>query len=272
MIDTCIDLLNKTKENKPLVHHITNYVTANDCANVTLEIGASPIMADDIEEVLEITAVSDSVVINTGTLNCKTLKSMFLSGKMANKKNIPVIFDPVGVGATRFRNDAVMKFIKEVNASVVRGNISEIKFIAGVDSKIKGVDAFESYFVDIEHTKKIAKEIAQELNCVVAISGAVDVISNGNKIICIKNGHSSLRGLTGTGCMCSSLIGSLCGATKNQNFEATITAMLCMGIAGELAHKNTKNLGNGSFHIAIHNSISTMNGKIFKEMARFYEE
>ena len=138
------NLLNEVRNKKPLVHNITNYVTVNDCANILLAIGASPIMADDIKEAADITKISSALVINIGTLNERTIESMIASGKKANELNIPVIFDPVGAGASEFRNETTKKILEEVKISVLRGNMSEIKFISGLESSTKGVDASES--------------------------------------------------------------------------------------------------------------------------------
>ena len=133
--------IQKVRLNAPLIHHITNYVTVNDCANITLAIGASPIMADDAQEVLEITTMSNALVLNIGTLNERTIVSMLLAGKKANELGIPIILDPVGAGASRFRNETVKKLLNDIHFSVIRGNISEMCFLAGLKSSTKSVDA-----------------------------------------------------------------------------------------------------------------------------------
>ena len=136
-----VELLNRLKNKKPLIHNITNYVTVNDCANILLAIGASPIMADDLKESADITSIASALVINIGTLNERTIESMIASGKKANELNIPVVLDPVGAGASSFRNETTKRILEEIKISVLRGNISEIKFIAGLESEKKGVDA-----------------------------------------------------------------------------------------------------------------------------------
>ena len=265
-------LLNKVREKKPLVHHITNYVTVNDCANITLAIGASPVMADAIGEAADIAAIAGAVVLNMGTLNERTIPSMIAAGISANAKGIPVIFDPVGAGASKLRNETAANLIREVKLSVIRGNISEIKFIAGISSQTKGVDASDNDIATAENAGQTAKVLAQKLGCVVVISGAVDIISDGKKTIFAENGHPMLGNLTGTGCMCSSLIGSFCGAAPQEPLAAAATAMLCMGIAGELAYENSGRRGNGSFRITLHDAVSRMDEALFEKRAKYHEE
>jgi len=271
LIKTVCAILNQLRNSKPLVHHITNYVTVNDCANITLGIGASPVMADDIGEAADITAISSSVVLNMGTLNERTIPSMIAAGKSANQKKIPVVFDPVGAGASKLRNDTAARLINEVRLSVLRGNISEIRFVAGMGSETKGVDASESDAADADNMGQIAKTLAKKLGCVVSISGAVDIVSDGDKIFYIENGHPMLGNLTGTGCMCSSLVGSFCGAAKTHAYAATAAAMLCMGIAGELAYEKAGLNGNGSFRAALHDAISQMDAETLERLARYRE-
>jgi hydroxyethylthiazole kinase len=266
-----IDLLNKVRENKPLVHHITNYVTVNDCANITLAIGASPVMADAIEEAADISAIAQALVLNMGTLNARTVASMIAAGKSANKKGIPVVFDPVGAGASVFRNETAALIMKEVKLSVIRGNISEIRFVAGLGSQTKGVDASQSDLAGAGSAGQTAKDLAQKLGCVIVVSGAVDAVSDGKKIILVENGHPMLGNLTGTGCMCSSLIGSFCGASPNDILSASAAAMMSMGIAGELAYENSGLNRNGNFRVALHDAISRMDGQTIERRAKYNE-
>jgi len=265
-------LLNKVRENKPLVHHITNYVTVNDCANITLAIGASPVMADAIGEAADIAGIARAVVLNMGTLNERTIPSMIAAGKAANAKGIPVVFDPVGAGASKLRNDTAADLIREVKLSVIRGNISEIKFIAGLSSQTKGVDASDGDIAAAGGAGEAAKALARKLGCVVVISGAVDVISDGKKTVFVENGHPMLGNLTGTGCMCSSLIGSFCGAAPDEPLAAAAAAMMCMGIAGELAYESAGQRGNGSFRASLHDAISRMDAIALEKLARCHEE
>jgi len=244
-------LLPIIKERKPLVHHITNFVTINDCANMTLAIGASPIMAYDEAEVEEVVSMASSLVLNIGTLSSDSIKSMILAGKKANELNIPVILDPVGVGATRLRTRAIEEILDNVKISVIKGNMSEIKSIAGLKVSIRGVDST----ADSEDGGEVAKELASKLECIVAITGEKDIISDGKKIIYINNGHEILSKLTGTGCMTASLIASYCGVTSDY-LTATLGGILSMGIGGELAFESLKpNEGIGSYKVNLFDSI-----------------
>lgn len=264
-------LLETVRAKNPLVHHITNYVTVNDCANITLAIGASPVMADDIHEAADITRISSALVINMGTLNERTIASMLASGKAANAAGIPVVFDPVGVGASELRNQIAVRILDEVKVSVLRGNISETKQIAGMQSTTKGVDASQDDLTSADDAKAVAKKLSSDLGCVVAITGAVDTVSNGEAVVCIENGHPMLSGITGTGCMCSSLIGSFCGAASDSLFESAIAALLTMGVAGEIAFNNAGDKGNGSFHAALHDAVSCMDAEVLMGRAKTHE-
>ena len=251
------------------MHHFTNYVTVNDCANITLAAGASPIMADAVEEAGDIAAISSSLVLNIGTLNNRTIESMIAAGRGANENGKPVIFDPVGAGASKFRNDAAERILREIKIDVLRGNISEIRFIGGLGPGAKGVDASESD--RLSDAGKIAGELAREMSCIVAVTGAVDAVSDGERTVRIENGHPALSGVTGTGCMCSSLVGAFCGASPETLFMGTVAALLLMGIAGEIAFEKAGSLGSGSFHIEIVNAVSLFGAVTFRERARLYE-
>ena len=271
MIKDLSAFIAQVRKNKPLVHHITNYVTVNSCANITLAIGASPIMADAIGEAADVAAIASAVVINMGTLNEHIIPSMVAAGKSANAKGIPIVFDPAGAGASKLRNKTASQLIDKVKLSVLRGNISEIKSIAGMKAEIQGVDASESDVTSKSSAGQIAKALAKKLGCVVVISGNVDTISDGERIAYVENGVAMLGNLTGTGCMCSSLIGSLCGAVADRPFEAAVCAMLCMGIAGEQAYQKAGQLGNGSFYISLLDAVSLINADTIERLAKLNE-
>lgn len=261
-------ILEKIKEKKPLVHHITNYVTVNDCANIVLAIGGSPVMADDKKEVEEMVSIASSLVLNIGTLNERTIESFILAGKKANALNIPVILDPVGVGATSLRNKVVEKILKEVKLSVLRGNMSEIKNISGIEALTRGVDSIDN---PLDGGEKIAIDLAKRLNCTVAITGEVDIISDGEKIYCINNGHEKLSSVTGTGCMASSLIGVCCGVGEEAIYGATLGVMI-MGTSGEKANNRLKaNEGLGSFKVYLIDEVSNFKADDIKERGKINE-
>jgi len=263
------ELLSEVRNTKPLIHNITNYVTVNDCANAVLAIGASPIMADDIEEVADITAISAALVINIGTLNNRTVEAMLSSAKKANELGVPIVFDPVGAGASTLRNKTTQLILKNIKISVLRGNMSELSFIAGLGATTKGVDAAQS---DIKSKDgiAIATSVAKKLGCIVAITGVTDIISDGDCIVTISNGNKMLSNVTGTGCMSTALIGSFCGATKDY-FIAAIGGITSMGIAGEIAFEKVGDQGTGSFHIAIIDAISKLTQNVILERAKIHE-
>ncbi|MBP1679844.1 MAG: thiM [Proteobacteria bacterium] len=235
---------------RALIHHITNYVTVNDCANVVLAIGASPIMADELSEVEEMVGICDALVLNIGTANERTITSMLKAGKAANAKGIPVVLDPVGVGATAFRRQSVAKLMDTISFSVIRGNMAEIKTIAGLKAKSAGVDSLE----EESDGAKIALNLAKKLGCVIAITGKIDVVSDGTLCYTLQNGDMALTQVTGTGCMSTSLIGSFIGASNNA-FASALAGILTMSISGELAEKSK---GIGSFHTSLINRIGQM--------------
>jgi len=245
-------LLESVKVKKPLVHHITNYVTVNDCANMVLALGGSPVMADDLAEVEEMVSFASALVINIGTLNERTIQSMITAGKKANQLGVPVILDPVGVGATTLRTETTTKLLKEVRFAVVRGNMSEIKLISGLNVQIKGVDSV----ADEENGVEIAKSLSAKLGAVVAITGAVDIVAEQEKVCKISNGDKLLADVTGTGCMSTSLIGTYAGVT-NDYFQAAIAGITTMGLSGELAKKRlTEEQAIGTFRVNLFDEVS----------------
>ncbi len=253
-------LLLRVRENRPLIHHITNYVTINDCANIVLALGGSPIMAYKKSEVEEIVAQSSALVLNTGNVN--NIEAMILAGKKANELNIPVILDPVGIGASKLRHNSNNKILNSVKISIVKGNMSEIKFLAGLNVKAKGVDST----ADNNGGEQVAKKLAKDLNCIVAITGVKDIVSNGRETCIIRNGHRMLSRVTGTGCMTTSLIGTYSSVTDDY-LLASVTGIITMGIAGEKAQTSLKNEeGIGTFRIRLFDSIYNINeNTILKE-------
>jgi hydroxyethylthiazole kinase len=259
------NIIRKISAKKPLVHHITNYVTVNDCANVVLAIGAAPVMADDIGEVEDIVAISSALVLNIGTLNQRTIAAMLAAGKAANQKGIPVVLDPVGAGATPLRTETAARIMDEVKVAVIRGNISEIKTIGGAGGRTRGVDAGESDSTRedaIQTVNRMAADLAKRTGSVIAITGVVDVISDGRRSCFIRNGHAIMAGVTGTGCMCTALTGAFCGAEEDYTV-ATAAAVMTMGIAGEKAYRRMESagLGNGSYRAFLIDEISRMTDK-----------
>lgn len=260
--------VSRVRDISPLVHCITNYVTVNDCANAILAIGASPIMADDIDEVEDITSISSALVINIGTLNSRTIKSALCAGKKANELNIPVIFDPVGAGASKLRNEAVGHILSRVRISIIRGNLSELAFISGLQVSTKGVDSSEA---DLDKDPVwVSKRVAQMYGCTAAITGAVDTISDSTRCVQLSNGHPMLSAVTGSGCLTSALTGVFAGAVKD-SLIAACSAILTTSVAGELAYEKSGKLGTGSFHISLIDHISTMSEETMLKYAKIRE-
>lgn len=255
------NLINKVKEVNPLVLHYTNDVTINDCANITLAIGASPLMSFSYEEIDDIVSVSNAVVINIGTMNTEYIDLFIKAGQVANKYNKPVILDPVGVFATKKRAELTNKLLNEVKFDVVKGNMSEIKFIGGFDVKGKGVDSFD----DGRDNTEVIKEIAKKLECVIVATGAIDVVTDGQEVYKINNGTSKLKGITGTGCMSASLIGSFLGITDNK-LQAATMGTLCMSLSGELA--DVDNIAIGSFKVKLMDNIYSLDDILLKSYAK----
>lgn len=268
------EVLKNVKNNTPLVHNITNYVTVNDCANILLACGGSPIMADDIEEVEEITSICNALVINIGTLNSRTVESMIKAGKKANELSIPVILDPVGAGASKLRTETTFKLLEEVKFTVIRGNMSEIKTVGKANiNKTRGVDANEDDSLNednIEGAVKYIKSLAKKLSAIVAVTGAIDIVTDGSKTYLIRNGHPLMSKISGTGCMLSSIVGAYCGANKSNFLEATAAAVCSMGLCGELAYEKMKKNDDGTSLLKAHliDYISKLDVQILKEGAK----
>lgn len=262
--------LKNLKGAKPLVHCITNYITANDCANAILAIGGSPAMADAIEEVEEMAIQAQALVLNLGTIANELIEAMIKAGKAANKTGVPVVFDPVGVGATSYRKKSAFRLLEEVKFSVIRGNMAEIKVLCGMESNSKGVDSVEK--VEEEESLNIAKELGRKLNTVVAITGVVDYISDGERVITIRNGNEMLTRVTGTGCMTTALIGAYLGGGSSA-ISCAVAGVSTMGIVGEIAFENLKkNQGSGSFRVSLIDGIYNLKKADFKERGKINEE
>lgn len=244
-------MLRSIRKNKPLIHHITNYVTVNDCANITLCIGASPVMSHALEEVEEMVGHAGALVLNIGTLDQSQATSMLLAGHAANNLDIPVIVDPVGAGATRYRTDFMQRLIEELQISVMKGNAGEIGVLAGADAQVRGVDSG-----DVNgDLHRITQNFALESGITVVMSGATDIVSNGRQIIAIENGHPMMGRISGTGCMATSIIASFVAVQRN-TAEASAAALAAFGIAGERAAAGTS--GPGTFKSALFDQLSRL--------------
>jgi hydroxyethylthiazole kinase len=256
-----IENLQKIIDGKPLIHHITNWVTIYDCANVVRATGGLPVMAHAPEEVEQMTSISGALVLNIGTLTVSLVKSMILAGKKANEKNIPVVLDVVGAGATDLRTDKANEILNKVSVSILKGNSSEIGTIAGVKAETRGVEAISVTGDPIE----IAKKLALEKNLTVVITGKEDIISNGKDVYICKNGHPMMGCFVGSGCMASSVIGTFAAVEKDYAI-ASANALSLFGIAGELAAKTAK--GPASYKTNLVDEIFNINESKIRKMTR----
>ena len=236
------ETLTAVRKQSPLVHNITNFVVMNNTANALLAIGASPVMAHAVEEVTDMVAIASVLVINMGTLNPQWVEGMITAGKAAVKKGIPVIFDPVGVGATPYRNTTAVEIIKECKPSIIRGNASEIMALTHENVQTKGVDSTSASSSALES----AMQLANDTGAVVVVSGEVDFITDGNTVISISNGSPMMPKVTGMGCTATAIVGAFAAVCPDL-LPAAAGAMAVMGIAGEIAVE--KSTGPGSLQL-----------------------
>ena len=266
-------IFSNVREKSPLIHNITNYVTVNDVANIILACGASPIMSDDESEVEEITSICGGLNINIGTLSKNTIPSMFLAGKKANSLGHKVLLDPVGAGASKLRTQTAVSLISEIKFDVIRGNISEIKTLALGSGTTKGVDADVSDAVtdsNLEKSIEFVKDFAKKMDCVVAITGAIDLVSDGKKCFVIRNGKAEMGKITGTGCQLSGMMTAFIVANPENVLEAAAASVCAMGLAGELGWKKMQNgEGNSTYRNRIIDAIYNMNGEQLEAGAKF---
>ncbi|MGR6979861.1 hydroxyethylthiazole kinase [Testudinibacter sp. P27/CKL/0425] len=248
------DYLTQLRQRNPLIHNITNIVVANYVANGLLAIGASPIMSSAVEEMDELAAICNALVINIGTLTAEQVNAMLLAGKAANRHGIPVVLDPVGVGATRFRQHSVARLLAEVQFSAIRGNAGEMAYLANVDWQSKGVDAGQGN-ADLA---AIANSIAQQYQCCAAISGEVDVISDGNRVAKIRNGSALFPKITGSGCLLSAVCCAFLAVAPNDRFHAVLEACTTYAIAGELAASSLQSTQHGQFYTALLDQLAAL--------------
>jgi len=238
------ELLGKVRKASPLVHNITNFVAMNSSANILLAIGASPVMAHSISEVEEMAELANALVLNIGTLDEEWVESMIRAAWAGDKKRIPVVLDPVGAGATRFRTEMTRKIMTDVQISVLRGNASEIFSLASDEAKTRGVDS--SLTVN-DKIIEAAKAIAQEMNCIIAISGQHDMITDGRRVFRVSNGQPIMTRVTGVGCGLSAVVGAFCAVADGDLLPATVAAHAYYGLCGDLAIR--KSSGPGSFFV-----------------------
>jgi hydroxyethylthiazole kinase len=244
--------LGTIRERKPLVHQITNYVVMNETANATLALGALPVMAHAVEEVEEMVQLASSLVLNIGTLSERWVDAMLLAGAAAKARGIPVVLDPVGAGATAYRTATARLLLAEAGVTVLRGNAGEVATLVGAEAEVRGV---ESIAVGVAPAE-LARDAARTLGVVVSVTGPVDFVSDGERVLAVANGHELLAAVTGTGCMSSALTGCFLAGKPDAPLEAGAEALAAFGVAAEDAA--AKASGPGTFHAYLYDSLAAL--------------
>lgn len=256
------DDLDLIREKRPLIHSITNFVVMNETANATLCIGALPIMSHAVEEVAEMVGLAGALVLNIGTLTPDWVDAMVIAGRRANEKGIPVILDPVGAGATSLRTDSSKRLLREVEVSIVRGNAGEVAALAGIAAEVRGVEHIDA----AEPPEAIALKFAGAYGCTVAITGVVDVVSDGTRSARISNGHVMLSRVVGTGCMSNVIIGSF-AAVQPDAFIAALGGLTAFGVAGQIA-AHVSGDKPGTFHTVLYDTLYCLEARDILSLAR----
>lgn len=264
------DLLRKTM---PLIHNITNYVTVNEVANILLACGGSPIMSDEVEDVEDITSICNGLNINIGTLHKSSIEGMLRAGKKANDLHHPILLDPVGAGASKFRTETALKLMQELNLAVIRGNISEIKTLALGSGTTKGVDADVSDAVteeNLEQAIEFVKAFSKKTGTIIAVTGRIDLVTDGNRCYVIRNGRPEMGKITGTGCQLSGMMTAFITANPDEMLEAAAAAVCAMGLAGEIGWSRMQTGdGNATYRNRIIDAIYNMTGDILEKGANY---
>lgn len=250
-MQSILEICEKLREEKPLIHCITNPISINQCANAVLAVGARPMMAEHPKEVREITETAGALMLNLGNITDARLASMQISAQTASKKGIPILLDAVGTACSKLRRDYVCEMFKTVMPTVIKGNYSEINALYHETYRSSGVDTDAA--LDVRALDAVAVELARTYHTVILASGKVDIVTNGTRLIHIKNGTPQLAEITGTGCMLGALAASY--LSVKPDMDAAITACVMLGICGQLAETDR---GSGSFMVNLMDALSTM--------------
>jgi hydroxyethylthiazole kinase len=257
--------LRELRERKPLVHQITNYVVMNETANATLALGALPVMAHAREEVEEMVALASALVLNIGTLSEQWIEAMLLAGRAAGARGVPVVLDPVGAGATGYRTDTARRILDEVRVTVLRGNAGEVATLVGAEAEVRGV---ESIAAGVE-PPELARQAGHRLGLVASVTGAIDHVSDGERVLAVANGHPLLAAVTGTGCISSALTGCFLAAKPDEPLEAAAEALAALGVAAEDAAAGAE--GPGTFHARLYDALAALDPDTLDGRARISE-
>ena len=247
---------------RPLVHQITNFVVMNETANATLALGALPVMAHAREEVEEMAGLASALVLNIGTLSPHWVDAMALAGRTAADRGIPVVLDPVGAGATRYRTETAKRLLAEAGVTVLRGNPGEVATLVGLAAEVRGVESIEAGGAPAE----LARAAALSLGVVASVTGAVDYVSDGERTLSVANGHELLAAVTGTGCMSSALTGCFLAAKPEAPLHAAAEALAAFGVAAEDAALEAR--GPGTFHAALYDALAALDPATLTARAR----
>jgi hydroxyethylthiazole kinase len=250
------------RERRPLVHQITNFVVMNETANATLALGALPVMAHARKEVEEMAGVASALVLNIGTLAPHWVDAMLLAGATASTRGIPVVLDPVGAGATRYRTETAKRILDEVDVTVLRGNAGEVATLVGVEAEVRGVESIGA----AGEAAELAREAGRSLGLVASVTGPVDHVSDGTHSLAVANGHELLASVTGTGCISSALTGCFLAAKPDEPLEAAAEALAAFGVAGEDAAEGAR--GPGSFHVGLYDALAALDPATLGARAR----
>ena len=253
--------LERVRRKRPLVHHLTNWVTIYDCANIVKVFGGSPVMAHAMEEAADMAGISDALVLNIGTLTSDFVEAMIIAGKSANKKDIPVVLDVCGAGSTPFRDKKCFEILDSIAVGIIKGNSSEIARIAGESVSTKGVDASEVE----KDLGKIALDLAEQRSCTVVVTGAEDIVADGERIWLVRNGHPMMANVVGTGCMAASVIGTF-AAVEDDRLAASAAGLVCYEEAAEIAAKDAG--GPGSFKERLFDAAFHLDGETVGRMEK----
>jgi len=250
---------------KPLVHQLTNYVVMNETANATLAVGALPVMAHAVEEVEEMVGLASALVLNIGTLSERWIDAMLLAGRAASARPIPVVLDPVGAGATTYRTETANRILDAVSVTVLRGNAGEVATLVGVQAEVRGVESIGASLAPAE----LAAEAARSLGVVASVTGPVDHVSDGERVLAVSNGHELLAAVTGTGCMSSALTGCFLAVKPDEPLEAAAEALAAFGVAAEDAAAGAE--GPGTFHARLYDALAALDPSSLDGRARVEE-
>ena len=267
--------LRNVRGTTPLVHCITNYVTVNDCANALLACGGSPIMSDEPLDVGDIQTICGGLVLNIGTLNEQTIAGMKAAGAKATELGHPIVLDPVGAGASALRTKTASELLDGYGVQVIRGNMSEMKALAGAAATTRGVDVNPDDAVTDENLSEsaaFAKTLAAKTGAVVAITGAVDIVADAERAIAIRNGSPIMGKITGAGCMLTCVTAAYAVANSSSLLEGVVAAIAGMGVAGEMAAARMQPVdGNASFRTYLIDALYNLNGQALEVVARVEE-